>query len=163
MFKTMFRPPGTLYNLQLGFIFMLLSPRSLARMQRTVATIALCALPVPVLLYVVLYWMWLETNSGEANFLYFQCLAYNVFVAFLLIDFCGASLRRDKVNRTVEKRRNEKKVEKSTSQQHYDAKRDQSDVTEFTKTSETVSWHVENSSQSLIISSLSRQLGRDTR
>jgi len=90
-------------------------------MQRIVATITLCALPVPILLYVVLYWMWLETNSGEANFLYFQCLAYNVFVAFLLIDFCGASLRRDKVNRIVEKKRNEKKLKESTSQQQNDA------------------------------------------
>jgi hypothetical protein len=40
--------------------------------------------------------MWLETGNGEANFLYFQCYAYNVFVAITFIQFTGASVERDK-------------------------------------------------------------------
>jgi phosphatidylinositol glycan class U len=96
---TLFRPAGTLYDLNVGFCLMLLSPRSLARMGVVKTLLSVCAIVVPVLLYIVLYWMWLETGSGEANFLYFQCLAYNIFVANLLVEFCGASVRRDKALR----------------------------------------------------------------
>ena len=49
----------------------------------------------------VSYWMWLEHN-GEANFLYFQCLAYGVFCAILFLNFCAASVRRDKALRLTE-------------------------------------------------------------
>jgi phosphatidylinositol glycan class U len=74
-------------------------------MHKTLTVVALCALPVPVILYVVCYWLWLERGSGEANFVYFQCLAYNVFVGLLLVEFGSASLRRDKILRVVEKQR----------------------------------------------------------
>jgi hypothetical protein len=83
---------------------MLLSPRSLARMGVVRTLVSACAIAVPVLLYLVDYWMWLETGSGEANFLYFQCLAYNAFVANLLVEFCGASVRRDKALRLTQKK-----------------------------------------------------------
>jgi GPI transamidase subunit PIG-U len=81
---------------------MALSPRSLARTSLP-SLIALCALPVPMLLYVLDCWTWLETGSGNANFIYFQCLAYQTFVANICIDFCGASIKRDKVLRMTEK------------------------------------------------------------
>jgi GPI transamidase subunit PIG-U len=74
-------------------------------MQRPVSLIALCALPIPVTLYMVSYWMWLEPGSGEANFLYFQALAYGIFVAILFLNFCSASMRRDKALRLTEKAR----------------------------------------------------------
>jgi GPI-anchor transamidase subunit U len=61
------------------------------------------ALPVPISLYLVTLWMWLETGQGEANFTFFQCLAYCGFIATLFLEFCGASLRRDKVLRLTEK------------------------------------------------------------
>lgn len=99
----LFRPPGTLYDLNVGFCFMLMSPRSLARMMQIPSLVALCALPIPVILYMVGYWMWLEPGNGEANYLYFQCLAYGVFVAILFLNFCSASLRRDKAMRLTEK------------------------------------------------------------
>jgi hypothetical protein len=85
---------------------MLLSPRVLARMGVVRTLVSACAIAVPVLLYLVDYWMWLETGSGEANFLYFQCLAYNAFVGNLLVEFCGASVRRDKALRLTEKKGN---------------------------------------------------------
>jgi len=56
-------------------------------------------------------WLWLETGSGEANYLFFQCLAYNVFVAVLFLEFCGASLRRDKALRIAKKSSLETKEE----------------------------------------------------
>jgi GPI-anchor transamidase subunit U len=84
---------------------MLVSPQSMARMNIVpLCLIATCALIVPVVLYVaVLYGMWLETGNGEANFLYFQCYAYNVFVAILFIQFTGASVERDKALRLTMK------------------------------------------------------------
>ena len=80
---------------------MALSPRSLARTSKP-SLISLCALPVPLLLYLLDCWMWLETGSGNANFIFFQCLAYQVFVANICIDFCGASVMRDKAARITE-------------------------------------------------------------
>jgi GPI transamidase subunit PIG-U len=103
MLGVLFRPPGTLYQLNLGFCFMLMNPRSLVRMMQIPSLIALCALPIPVTVYTVTYWMWLEPGNGEANFMYFQCLAYNVFVAVLFLGFCSASLRRDKAIRMTMK------------------------------------------------------------
>jgi phosphatidylinositol glycan class U len=99
----LFRPPGTLYELNVGLCLLLLSPRSLARVRKAVCLVAVCAITVPVILYTVSYWMWLEAGSGEANFLYFQCLAYNVFVAMIALQFCAATVRRDKALRLTEK------------------------------------------------------------
>lgn len=64
--------------------------------------VAVCAIPIPVSLYMVGYWMWMEPNTGEANYLYFQCLAYGVFCAILFLNFCSASIRRDKALRLTE-------------------------------------------------------------
>lgn len=80
-----------------------LSTRSLAHLPRNLSLFLVCAIPVPVVLYMVCYWLWIDTNVGEANFVYFQCLAYNVFVGMLLVEFCAASLRRDKILRLAEK------------------------------------------------------------
>lgn len=81
---------------------MIMSPRSLARMN-TVSLIALCSIVVPVSLYVLDYGLWLETGSGNANYIFFQCLAYNAFVTIIFLDFCGATLQRDKALRLTER------------------------------------------------------------
>ena len=99
----LFRPPATLYGLNVALCFLLLSPLSLARLRKVPTLIVLCAVSVPVVLYLVGYWLWLVTGSGEANYLFFQCLAYNVFVALLLLSFCAATMRRDKALRLTEK------------------------------------------------------------
>jgi phosphatidylinositol glycan class U len=100
---TLFRPPGTLFSLNIGYSLLLLAPRSLARIKSFPALVALCGMVVPIALYLVTVWLWLEPGSGEANFCFFQCLAYNIFVAILLVQFCSASLRRDKALRVTEK------------------------------------------------------------
>jgi uncharacterized membrane protein len=69
--------------------------------------IVLCAIPIPVILYSVTSWMWLEPGNGEANYVFFQCLAYNILIAILLLSFCSASLRHDKALRMTEKQMNE--------------------------------------------------------
>ena len=61
-----------------------------------IAFFALCSLCVPLILNVIDFWMWLETNTGNANYLFFQCLAYNVFLSIIVGQFCTASLQRDK-------------------------------------------------------------------
>mmetsp|Transcript_27680 Transcript_27680/g.40859 ORF Transcript_27680/g.40859 Transcript_27680/m.40859 type:complete len:115 (+) Transcript_27680:837-1181(+) len=74
---------------------MLLSPRSMARMT-LVAVVSLCALPVTISLYVLHWTLWLESGTGNANYLYFQgCLAYHVFVTIIFAIFCSATVQRD--------------------------------------------------------------------
>lgn len=79
-----------------------MNPRALSYMHQLSSVIALFALPIPVILYMVGYWMWLEPGNGEANYLYFQCLAYNIGLAILFLNFCSASLRRDKALRMTQ-------------------------------------------------------------
>jgi hypothetical protein len=47
--------------------------------------------------------MWMETGSGNANFIFFQCVAYQIFVMNVFVDFCEASVKRDKALRMSEK------------------------------------------------------------
>jgi hypothetical protein len=104
MLGVLFRPThNTLYQLSIGLCLMMMNPRTVVYMNPIPTMIALCAIPIPVILYVVAYWMWLEPMNGEANYLYFQCLVYNVFVAILCLGFCSASLRRDKALRMTVK------------------------------------------------------------
>ena len=63
------------------------------------AFVAICSLGVPVILNVLDHWMWLGPNTGNANYMFFQCLAYNVFLGILLGQFVRASLERDKALR----------------------------------------------------------------
>ena len=82
----------------MGLCLLLLSPRSLARVNAA-SLIAYFCLWGPVLLYAVDSWMWLETGSGNANYIFFQCLAYNAFVGIILCQFVSASVKRDKALR----------------------------------------------------------------
>lgn len=100
---TLSRPPATLYSLNVGVCLLLLSPKSLARLKTIPSLIAATAFWIPVTLYLVNTWLWLDTGSGEANFMYFQCLAYNAFVTTIFVQFVSACLRRDKALRLTEK------------------------------------------------------------
>lgn len=82
---------------------MLLSPSSCARMQQIVTMVGIVGVGVPVSLYMVLHPLWLVSNAGEANFLFFQCLAYQILVANVLLQFVTASLQRDKALRMTAK------------------------------------------------------------
>jgi phosphatidylinositol glycan class U len=104
MIWTIFSPVQTLFGMNFSMCFLLFCPRSLARMG-TISFFSLCSLGVPVLLNVVDHWMWLEPNTGNANYLFFQCLAYNVFLGIILGQFCSASLQRDKALRISAKER----------------------------------------------------------
>ena len=47
--------------------------------------------------------MWLVSGNGNANYIYFQCLAYGMFVLIITMDFVSATVKRDKVRRMIEK------------------------------------------------------------
>lgn len=107
MIWTIFRSTETLFDANLALVFFLLCPRSLAR-TGVISFLSLCSIIVPVLLNVVDHWLWLGPNTGNANYIFFQCLAYNVFLSILLSQFCSASLQRDKALRLAAFERAEK-------------------------------------------------------
>ena len=72
------------------------------------AFVSICSLGVPVILNVVDHWMWLGPNTGNANYMFFQCLAYNVFLAILLGQLVRSSLERDKALRISPKKEEER-------------------------------------------------------
>lgn len=49
--------------------------------------------------------MWLITGNGNPNYLFFQCFAFGLFVAVILLDVVSATVKRDKVRRMVAKDR----------------------------------------------------------
>lgn len=106
MIWTIYRPVQVMVDANMALVLLLLSPRSLARMG-IAAFVALCCLLVPVILNVVDHWMWLVANNGNANYMFFQCLAYNIFVGIILAQFASASLQRDKALRIMETKEKE--------------------------------------------------------
>jgi len=81
---------------------MMLCPRSLIRMSR-ISLIAMAALPVPIILFIMTYGLWVESGTGNANYIYFQCLAMNILFAIIALDFIGATVKRDKALRHTRK------------------------------------------------------------
>jgi phosphatidylinositol glycan class U len=70
---------------------------------RNPSLISFCALPVPIILFITFHRMWLVSGNGNANYIYFQCLAYGMFVLIITMDFVSATVKRDKVRRMIEK------------------------------------------------------------
>ena len=89
---SIFRPVATVHMLTLGLIFILWNPRSIVRM-RDSSLIAFFALPVPISLFVTFHEMWLVTGNGNPNYLFFQCFAYGLFVAVILLDVVSATVK----------------------------------------------------------------------
>jgi len=65
--------------------------------------VSLFAIIVPASLVVMFHWLWLETGTGNANYIFFQCLAYNVFLSIITLDYISATVKRDKALRLTEK------------------------------------------------------------
>ncbi|EJK49947.1 hypothetical protein THAOC_31125 [Thalassiosira oceanica] len=97
-----FRPTTTVHTFTLGLHLALMNPRSMVRM-RDYVLVAFFALPVPILLFVTFHRMWMVTGNGNANYIFFQCYAYGMFVAMITLEFVNATVKRDKVLRMVEK------------------------------------------------------------
>ena len=97
-----FRPTTTVHTFTLGLHLAMMNPRSMVRM-RDYVVVAFFALPVPILLFVTFHRMWLVTGNGNANYIFFQCFAYGMFVAMITLEFVNATVKRDKVLRMVEK------------------------------------------------------------
>lgn len=98
MMKTLFKPTPTIQDTIFSLCMAVLSPRSLARMG-TYSVLALLALPVPMILYIVDYYLFLEVGNAPANYMFFQCLAYNLFLGIIFLDMFSATSKRDKALR----------------------------------------------------------------
>mmetsp|Transcript_14085 Transcript_14085/g.15917 ORF Transcript_14085/g.15917 Transcript_14085/m.15917 type:complete len:505 (+) Transcript_14085:138-1652(+) len=101
MLITLLKPIPTLPDMVLGFTLIFMSPRCLVRMGH-ISVIALLAMPVTIVLYVMDYWLWLESGTGNPNFVFFQCLAYNMFLTVVMLQFVSSSMERDKALRLTE-------------------------------------------------------------
>lgn len=99
---SIFRPIATVHTLTLGLNFVLANPRTVVRMKDS-SLISFFALPVPISLFVTFHQMWLITGNGNPNYLFFQCFAFGLFVAVILLDVVSATVKRDKVRRMVAK------------------------------------------------------------
>ena len=100
---TILEEAPTYNDLIFGLTLLSLSPRSFIRMPfKSIVVYPLC-LPVPLTLYVIFYWTWLEVGSGNPNYLFFQCVAYNVFFSGILVNFIMATVQREKALRLTEK------------------------------------------------------------
>jgi phosphatidylinositol glycan class U len=99
---TLFKPLQTLYDAALGLALVAMEPRTVSRMGNA-SLVSIFAMVVPATLVVVFYWLWLETGTGNANYMFFQCLAYNVFLSIITLDYISATSKRDKALRLTEK------------------------------------------------------------
>ena len=99
---TLFKPVQTLHDAALGLTLVGVAPRTIARMGNA-SLVSIFAIVVPATLVVMFYWLWLETGTGNANFMFFQCLAYNVFLSIITLDYISATVKRDKALRLMEK------------------------------------------------------------
>ncbi len=95
LLRSLLSPTPTVQEISLALALITLARRSLARMGY-LSLICLFAMPVPVILYVIDHYLWLESGSGNANFMFFQCLAYNLFIGMITIDLLSATMKRDK-------------------------------------------------------------------
>ena len=99
---TLFKPVQTLHDAALGLALVGMAPRTIARMGNA-SLVSIFAIVVPATLVVMFYWLWLETGTGNANYMFFQCLAYNVFLSIVMLDYISATVKRDKALRLTEK------------------------------------------------------------
>jgi hypothetical protein len=99
-----FRPVATLWDWNVALCWLLMNPRSLARWNSPVgAVISFLGVGIPVSLYLVLHPLWLVSGRGEANFLFFQCLAYQAMVGCMWLECTLASVGRIKALRLTHK------------------------------------------------------------
>lgn len=97
-----FKPVLTFHDMSMVLALFLMSPRTLVRMGNA-SLVSFFAAFVPVTLFTMDYWLWLETGSGNANYMYFQCLAFSTFFGILTLDFISATVKRDKAIRLTKK------------------------------------------------------------
>lgn len=95
LLRAIFNTRPTLQDVTLSLALVTIARRTIARMSIS-SVICLLALPVPIILYVLDHGLWLEIGSGNANYMFFQCLAYNLFLGVFTLDFISSTLRRDK-------------------------------------------------------------------
>jgi phosphatidylinositol glycan class U len=113
LLKAIFHPLPTVVDVSLVVGIISIARRTVARM-KIYSLIFFVAIPVPIGLYIVDYDLWLKSGSGNANYMFFQCLAYNLFVGVILLDFMASTLNRDKALVLTEKQNREVSLESTS-------------------------------------------------
>ena len=99
---TLFKPVQTLHDTAFGLALVGMAPGTVSRMGNA-SLVSIFAIVVPATLVIMFYWLWLETGTGNANYMFFQCLAYNVFLSIITLDYISATVKRDKALRLTKK------------------------------------------------------------
>mmetsp|Transcript_19035 Transcript_19035/g.44343 ORF Transcript_19035/g.44343 Transcript_19035/m.44343 type:complete len:128 (-) Transcript_19035:29-412(-) len=81
-----------------------------SKTRRLVMVIGLCALPVSLVLFVVDTYIWLQTHTGNANFVFFQCLLYQIVVTLFFMEYTSAAVCHEKAMQYLRKQRQEQTV-----------------------------------------------------
>ncbi len=95
LLRQLLHPRPTMQEISFAFALAALTRRTLMRMGNA-SIISVIAMPVPVILYIIDYWLWLQSGSGNANYMFFQCLTFNLFCGIFTLDFISSTLKRDK-------------------------------------------------------------------
>lgn len=96
------KPNPVVHDVPMLLSLMILSPRSVIRLTY-ITIISLVALPVPLGLYLLDHWLWIEPGSGNANYVFFQSMAYNIFLQFIIGEFMVRTIQRYKALSLTEK------------------------------------------------------------
>jgi hypothetical protein len=126
LIKTMFQPVLALHQVAFLFILLLLNPRSIARAcedskASNIMYIALFALPLPITMFLGFHQMWLQPSKtgalgigGNPNYLYFQCLTFNVLYIAICLQFIFSCAQRDKCLRHTQSTLKTKQLQLTT-------------------------------------------------
>jgi phosphatidylinositol glycan class U len=104
-------PSPTLATFAFSAAVMACDARVLARL-RFVSVFCGVAMWVPVSLMFLDLHLWLQTGAGNANYFYFQQLAYSVFTGLIVLDWLRAAVNRLKAVSITEKEEAERARER---------------------------------------------------
>ena len=95
-------PYPTMCSAMFAASVMATCPQTLCRL-RPVSLYSAVAITVPVTLIRLDWHLWIQTGAGNANYLYFQTLAYSVFESLIFLDFISAGVVRVKAMSLIKK------------------------------------------------------------
>jgi len=104
--------PSTTLSTCIFFLSLAATTPHIVQRMRFVSIFSLIALSVPTLLLFLDLHLWLTTGAGNPNYVYFQQLAFEIFLAVVVLDYGRAIVALMKVERITEKEGRERKREK---------------------------------------------------
>ncbi|CAM9093938.1 unnamed protein product [Chrysoparadoxa australica] len=98
-------PYPTFCDLSLVMCLLLPHTKVLAYLNWKIMSFVVVAIWIPTLVMPVVLEQWLVAGTGNANFVYFQGLGFNVFVSLALVQFMAGAVKRRKAIMTAVKLR----------------------------------------------------------